>query len=266
MKKHNSKLFFGLGIGLISNLLVAFPLLAQQFTVSPLVTIVEAKSGQARGTISVINQAKDPLRMRVYTESFTYDKQKGFTFTAKDERSAAPYLQFSPREIEIPPGVTRNIRVAVSLPPSLPNQEYRVAVFLEDLKERTIKPNANNNVLLIKARVASVFFFSKGNSTANIQARSTSWNADNKKVSILLENQGTKSAYPDIDWRIDRNGKEIATDSIRGVIVQSQNSREVEVNFNYKLLKLTSGEYNLSGIVRVQYQKPAPFNLKFIVP
>lgn len=266
MKKHISRLFFGLGLGLTNSLFVALPLLAQQFTVSPLVTIVEAKNGQARATISVINQAKDPLRMRVYTESFTYDKQKGFTFTAKDERSAAPYLQVSPREIEIPPGVTRNIRVAVSLPPSLPNQEYRVAVFLEDLKEKSIKPNASNNVLLIKARVASVFFFSKGNNTANIQARTTIWNAESKKISVLLENKGSKTAYPDIDWKIDRNGKEIATDSIRGVIIQSQNSREVEVNFSDKLPKLTSGEYNLSGVIRVQDQKPAPFNLKIIVP
>jgi hypothetical protein len=266
MKKHNRKLIFGLGIGLVSNLLMAIPLLAQQFTVSPLVTIVDAKSGQARGTISVINQAKDPLRMRIYAESFTYDQKTGFTFTAKDDRSAAPYLQFSPREIEIPPGVTRNIRVAVSLPPSLPDQEYRVAVFLEDLKEKVVKPNVNSNVLSIKARVASVFFFSKGNSTANIQARTTVWNAENKKINILLENQGKKTAYPDVDWRIDRNGKEIAANSIRGVIVQAQNSREVEIKSNDQPLNLTSGEYNLSGIIRVQDQKPTPFNLKFIVP
>jgi hypothetical protein len=267
MIKCNKKMIWGLGTGLVANLLVAAPLLAQQFTVSPLVTIVDAKNGQARGLISVLNKAKDPLRMRIYAESFTYDQKKGFVFIPKDERSAISYLQFSPREIEIPPGVTRNIRVGVSLPPSLPDQEYRVAVFVEDLKERAVKPaGVNNNVLLIKARVASIFFFGKGNGVASVQAKAISWDVASKKASILLENQGARSAYPDVDWRITRNGQEIAQNSIRGVVVQSQNSREVEVNLGDKLTDLAQGEYNMSGTIRVRDQKLVPFDLKFVVP
>jgi P pilus assembly chaperone PapD len=264
--KFVGRIISGLGLAFAANLLATVPAWAQRFTVSPLVTIVETKSGQAKGSITVVNQGTDTLRMRVYAESFTYDRKQGFTFTAKDDRSAVPYLQFSPREIEIPPGVTRNIRVAVTLPANLPNQEYRVAVFIEDLKERATKPTNSGNVLLIRARVASVFFFSKGSSTAAIQSRMAMWDATSNKISILLENQGSRSAYPEVEWRIEKDGKEVAKDVIRGVIVQSQNSREIALQTGDKSLVLASGEYKISGNILVRGQKPVPFNLRVVVP
>jgi P pilus assembly chaperone PapD len=257
---------FAIGIGLLANSFFLFPANAQQYTISPLVTITEAKGGQARGSITVINRGNEPLRMRVYAESFTYDRQKGFVFTAQDDRSAAPYLQFSPRELEIPPGVTRNIRVGIALPNNLPNREYRVAIFVEDLKENNVRANGSNNILSIKTRVAAVFFFSKGNSTVDVQARTAIWDATNKKISILLENQGTRSSYPNVIWRIEQNGKEIANDSLRGVIVQSQNSREVGLQTNGKPVSLASGEYIISGTIIAEGQKPTPFSVKIVVP
>jgi P pilus assembly chaperone PapD len=264
--KYFRQMLLSLGMGLAANLSVLSAVWAQRFTIAPMVTIVETKSGQASGSISIFNQGQEPLKMRVYAESFTYDRLKGFTFVPQDNRSAAPYLQFSPREMEIPPGVTRNIRVAVTLPANLPDQEYRVAVFVEDLKERAINSNNGGNRLLIKARVASVFFFSKGSTTAEVQIRTAAWNAATKKVSILLENQGSKSAYPEIDWRMERNGKEVAKDNIRGVIVQSQNSREIALEPGQKPLDLASGEYDLSGTITIKGQKPTTFKLKLAIP
>ncbi len=263
--KQVKRVILGLGIGLMTNLLSCLPTWSQQFVVTPLVTIGEFKGGQAKGSIAITNKGNDPLRMRVYAESFTYDSKKGFTFTPKDNQSAVPYLQFSPRELEIPPGVTRNIRVAIAIPVNLPNQEYRASIFVEDLKEKSIT-SANGNALLIKARVASVFFFSKGSSTANIQARTAIWDAATKKVSLLLENQGQQTAYPEVTWRVEKDAKEVAKATIRGVIVQSQNSREVILNFNDQPLNLSSGSYSLSGNIIATGQKPTPFNIKLIVP
>jgi P pilus assembly chaperone PapD len=127
-----------LWIGLLSGIFFSLPVMAQQFSVAPMVTIVSTQGNSSKSSINVVNKGKEPLRVRVYAESFTYDSKKGFVFTQSDERSAVPYLQFSPREMEIPPGVTRNVRVSVTLPASLPDREYRAAVFIEDLKELVV--------------------------------------------------------------------------------------------------------------------------------
>jgi P pilus assembly chaperone PapD len=248
-----------------SGLMIMSPASAQQFSVSPLVTISGSVSGQSKGSINVTNKGQENLRVRIYAESFTYDRQKGFVFTAADDRSAVPYLQFSPREMEIPPGVTRNVRVAVTLPSRLGNQEYRAAVFIEDLKERQVRSN-NGGALSIRARVASVFFVGKGTGSANIQAVIASWDVANKKLNLLLENKGNQTAYPEVRWSIEKNGKEIAKDVFRGVVVQSENSREISLQSGAQPLNLAPGEYKLSGDILITGQKPIPFNIKVVIP
>jgi hypothetical protein len=254
------------GIQLLSTL----PATSQNFTLSPMVAISTAKGGQSRGSINVTNNAQEPVRMRVYAESFTYDQKKGFVSTAKDNRSAVPYLNFSPRELVIPPGVTRNVRVAVTLPPSLPDQEYRAAVFVEELKTKdiqTVNSPANSQKVSISLRIASVFFFSKGsNSIANIQARTASWNPTEKVVAVLLENTGKKTARPEVSWHIEKNGQVVAKDNINGVIIQAENSREIILHNNGKSPDLARGEYKIVGDIINSGQKPIAFSLPLIVP
>jgi hypothetical protein len=265
-----TQLAIGLAALVIFPLLDKLPAAAQNFTLSPLVTISTAKGGQSRGSLNVTNNAQEPVRMRVYAESFTYDRTKGFVFTPKDDRSALPYLNFSPRELVIPPGVTRNIRVAVTLPPSLPNQEYRAAVFVEELKAKdiqTINSPTPTQKLSISLRVGAVFFFSKGsNSIANIQARTIIWNPTDKKVAVLLENTGKQTARPEVSWRIEKNGHAVAKDVISGVIIQADNSREVVLQANGKSPDLDRGEYRIIGDIVNGGQKPITFNLPLIVP
>jgi hypothetical protein len=266
-----AKLVKGLSAAVSLHFLTALPAAAQNFTLSPMVTIATTKSGQSRGSINVTNNAQESVRMRVYVESFAYDRQKGFVFTAKDNRSAVPYLNFSPRELVIPPGVTRNIRVAVTLPPSLPNQEYRAAVFVEELKVKDIlqsaASSASNQKVSLSLRIASVFFFSKGSdSIANIQARTAIWNMADKKVAVVLENTGKQTARPEVSWRIEKNGQAVAKDIINGVIIQAENSREVILQTNGKSPDLARGEYKIVGDIINNGQKPIAFSLPLIVP
>jgi hypothetical protein len=253
---------FGAAIG--SSAILSLPLAAQQFTVSPLVTISGSTTGQSKGSINVTNQDRETLRVRIYAEHFTYDRRKGFVSIPSDSRSAVPYLQFSPREMEIPPGVTRNVRVAITLPPSLPNQEYRAVVFIEDLKEREVR--TNRSALSIKARVASVFFLSKGSSTSDLQSNSAVWDTTKKSLSISVENKGRQTAYPEISWRLEKDSKEIASNIVRGVIIQSENLRDIELQSVGQSLQLASGEYKLSGSISTNGQKPAPFSFRVLIP
>jgi hypothetical protein len=260
----------GLVAAISLQLFSILPAAAQNFTLSPLVTISTARSGQSKGSLNVTNNAQEPVRMRVYAESFAYDRKQGFISTPKDDRSAVPYLNFSPRELVIPPGVTRNVRVAVTLPASLPNQEYRAAVFVEELKSQDIQAvnsPANSQKVSVRLRIGAVFFFSKGsNNIANIQARIADWNSTDKKVTLLIENTGKQTTRPAVSWQIEKNGQAIAKDKIDGIIIQAENSREIILQTNGKSPDLTRGEYKIVGDIVNSGQKPIAFSLPLIVP
>ncbi len=259
-----------LTVAISLQLISTLPVGAQNFILSPVVTISTTKGGQSKASLNVTNSSSEPVRVRVYAESFTYDRKQGFISTPKDDRSAVPYLNFSPRELVIPPGVTRNVRVAVTLPTSLINQEYRAAVFVEELAVKNIKTVnalASNQKLSISFRLASVFFFSKGSdSIANIRARTAIWNPTDKKVTISLENTGKQTARPEISWRIEKNGQTVARNTINGIIIQSENSREVVLQTNGKPPNLTRGEYKIVGDIFNSGQKSIAFSLPLIIP
>jgi hypothetical protein len=239
---------------------------AQNFTVSPMITLAESKGGQAKSSVIVTNNAREPLRLRVFAEDFTYDRTKGFAIIKSHNRSAVPYLQFSPRELVVPPGVTRNIRVSTILPPSTPNGEYRVVLFLEDLKEKQIQNTGNSNPVVMKAKVASVFYISKGSIRADVQANSAIWDNKAKKLALVLSNKGQRSAYPNVDWKIEKDGKEIAKSVIAGVVLQSESDREVTLQNVNNSLSLSSGVYNLSGEISNVDKQKIPFSLKVTIP
>jgi P pilus assembly chaperone PapD len=240
---------------------------AGYFSVSPMVTISDTKGSQAKGAINVTNNGTEPVRMRIYAEDFTYERTKGYVTTSKHERSAIPYIQFSPRELTVPPGVTRNVRVGITLPPSAPDGEYRAAIFVDQLSEQEVKTDApKKNQVVMLARVASVFFIAKGGVKANLQVNSAIWNNQQKNLNIVLTNQGKKSAYPNVFWKISQNGKEINDGSILGVVLQSDTDREVTLRTKDKNLSLPSGNYQLSGEIVNNGQKPVPFSIGVSIP
>src|SRR4028118_870105 len=132
-----------LTIGILSTTLLWGGKSVAQVSISPLVIEVEAKRGQAQGVINVGNSTNEPFRARVYAEPFTYSRDAGFQTLKKGEQAdLTPYLQFSPTELNVPPGVERRIRYIVRLPPSMQEGEYRAVVFTENLKE-SINENGN---------------------------------------------------------------------------------------------------------------------------
>ncbi len=259
------KLCLSFGLSVFTAISTIAPVKAEQYNVAPMVTIATAKSGQAKGSINVTNSGKEPLRMRIYAEDFTYDRKQGFTSTGNHAKSAIPYLQFSPRELVIPPGVTRNVRVGTTLLPSLPDGEYRAVLFVEDLKEQDVKANTGNAVI-IKTRVASVFYVSKGAASADLQVNTAIWDNTAKKLNIVLSNKGKKTDYTTINWQVGKDGKQIAKDRILGVLVQSENEREVTLQVGEKNLSLPSGNYTLSGEIVTDKNKSTPFNVKVDIP
>jgi hypothetical protein len=255
----------GLTMGL--NTILSFPALAQtvSISVSPMVTIQPIKGAQSRSSFSVTNSSTIPIRTRIYAQDFDYDRSEGYTKTETHSNSASPYLQFSPKELVIAPGVTREVRVSITIPPSQPDREYRVAVFTEDLTEREITSTKTQVVTIIRPQIASIFYISKGNLTPELSAIGAIWDPKNKKPRLLLKNKGKASAYPDVEWKLSQGNKEVAGSTIFGVVLQAERERLSDIN-TFSETPLQPGQYTLAGEVNSKDGKKIPFSFSLTVP
>lgn len=234
-------------------------------TVSPMVTIAPIKGAQSRSSFSVTNNGQTPIRTRIYAQDFDYDTQKGYTKIGTHANSANPYLQFSPKELVIAPGVTREVRLNVTIPPSKPDGEYRVAVFTEDLTERKITESKNKYVTIIRPQIGSIFFVSKGNISSQLSAISVGWNPETSKPRLVLKNQGQKSAYSEVNWKLKQGNTEVASHSIQGIVLQAGRDRAIDLKIPTET-KLAPGAYTLTGDIDNKDGKTVPFSLNVNIP
>jgi hypothetical protein len=250
-----------------STILVSAPVYAQSvsITVSPMVTIAPVKGAQSRASFSVTNNGQTPIRTRIYAQDFDYDIQKGYTKTGTHANSANPYLQFSPKELVIAPGVTREIRLNITIPPSKPDGEYRVAVFTEDLTERKITDPKSKQITVIRPQIGSIFFVSKGNISSQLSAVSVGWNPETSKPRLVLKNQGQKSAYSEVNWKLKQGNTEIASHSIQGIVLQAGHDRAIDLKISTET-KLAPGAYTLTGDIDNKDGKTVPFSLNVNIP
>jgi hypothetical protein len=233
------------------------------FNISPMVNILSLRGGKAKGVINVANNGKGPLRMRIYSENFTYERSKGFVTTDNHPQSAVNYLQFAPRELIVPPGITRNVRVGTTIPANLPDGEYRAAIFVEDLNEKDIT-NSQGQQIKLQARVACVFYFSKGATKSDLSMAAAIWHPASKDLMMVLGNKGKKTSYPAVNWRLEKEGKVVAEEKISGILLQSQTEREIALQLT--AVRPTAGNYALVGEIKEANQKPIPFNIKVVIP
>lgn len=259
-------IFGGLAIASISTI-SSTPVRAQSISigVSPMVTISKTKGAQARASFSIINNGQVPIRTRIYAQDFDYDPEKGYVKTASHPNSANPYLQFSPKELVVPPGVTREVRLNVTIPPSKPDGEYRIAVFTEDLTERKIADSKNKYVTIVRPQIGSIFFISKGTVTPQLSAVSVGWNPETNKPRLLLKNQGQGSAYANVNWKLKQGDTEITSRLMEGIVLQAGRDRATDLNIAPGT-KLTPGKYTLVGKIDNRDGKNIPFSLNVTVP
>jgi P pilus assembly chaperone PapD len=217
-----------------------------QIGISPLVIEAQESAGQSQSTINVINNTSTPFRARVYAESFTYDKDKGFKTIPSHPESLVPYLKFSPRELNVPAGVTRRVRLNVSLPASLPVGEYRSVIFTENLEQQK-EPDKKGAVATITTRIGVVMFVRKGEGAPKLTITTANWNPVTRQVSVVMNNAGKSSTYADVNWQISQSGQKIKTGKANTIGIISNSDRAIKINIPEPELKLKPGKYQLSG-------------------
>lgn len=240
-----------------------------QVSLSPLKTEVQTNRGQAQGVINITNTSNETFRARVYAESFTYNRDKGFESLPSSPSDLRPYLQFSPRELIVPPGTTRRVRLNARLAPNLPAGEYRTMIFTEPLKQVT---TTNNNGITtnIITRIGSAFFVRKGDVSPKLAVDSVRWNAEAKKIQLLVRNSGKASAYTSIKWTLKQGGTVLKSGETPDTGIVPDGDRNLILNQSKKdELALGPGTYQLSGELmwgEDNEKSKLPFKLNLIVP
>lgn len=238
-----------------------------QVGLSPLVIYTEIEQGQGQGVISVRNASNEPFRARVYAEAFTYDRDTGFqTLPEESADNLVPYLQFSPRELVVPPATERRIRFVAQLPPSLEDQEYRAVIFTERLEENEVLDPSSGQTVGVVARVGTTVYAHKGDlALPSFQATEAVWTPEDNLLQMLVENQGEISALPVANWTLQREGVDVAEGSVPpwGIIAGQERYMPLELP---ESVSLSPGQYQVSGEFVLEQGLVEPFSLVFSVP
>ena len=243
-------------------------------TISPLVIETAAKQGQAQGNITVTNGDTKSFRSRVYTEPFTYDLETGFKLLDSSPFDLTPYLQFSPRELEVPGTDNRRIRFIARFPPSLPDGEYRTMLFTENL-EATFQEEQNSSKgaifrTAIVPRIGVAVYVRKGNISHNLTAVNARFDSKSQQLQLLVKNRGKASVITQGEWTIKKENKQIYNGRGIDTTVIAEGERYLTVDYSNaaKKIQLEPGEYQLSGNLGwgVNQTNKIPFSVKFIVP
>ena len=236
----------------ISGIIVMKPAYGRLF-LSPMYLKMESQQGQSSGVLQVGNTSSKPIRVRLSATAFTYDENGIFQRlsaqkNAKSNPSLAhdltPYLHYSPREMEIPGNSSRQVRLISLLLPSLPEGEYRTAIFAETLQETT---NAQGSKVGLNMSIGSALYVAKGEIQPEITVDGTNFNPKNKEIKLLVNNTGTATAKGNITWTLKQGKKVISSGESGGSFLPNSQTNIVLNRHENNQKTLTTGIYQLEG-------------------
>jgi P pilus assembly chaperone PapD len=246
----NNKAFLNRFFGALFGITVgSFPLFGMnpalaQVGLSPVVLQEEMVRNRAQSVLRVTNPSNAPIRIRVYSQPFTYEREVGFTYLTESEQDLTPYLQFSPREFVIPPGEEQRVRLIALFPPEMTHSEYRAVVFTETLAEDTA---AAANTAGIQTRIGSTIYIRQTGEEAELSVIDAEWNAVTNQIDLLVSNEGGATARPDAHWSLLQGEETIASGKSGDTTVIAESDRVLRLPFGSDAELPASGTYNLTG-------------------
>jgi P pilus assembly chaperone PapD len=238
-----------------------------QVQISPMLIEIQANRGQADGVIEITNTSNKAFRARVYVQPFTYS-DKGFETLPSSSNDLTPYLQFSPRELNVPANTNRRIRFIARLAPNLPDGEYRAVVFTENLEETKVT-NQQGNTFNIKTRIGTTVYVRKGNVSPKLGVDSASFNNKERQIQVLVSNSGKSSTVASVNWKLQQGERVVQTGTRVPSAVIAQSQRNLLLDFPIKDQKLAPGNYQLVGELVVgesPNSRSIPFNVNVAIP
>lgn len=240
------KLRFGLAIALSTCTCLVASVAQAQVGLTPMVIQEEISRNRAQSVLRVFNPSNQPIRVRVYAQPFTYDRDKGFTFVSGSEDDLSPYLQFSPREFVVPPGEQQRVRLIALFPPDLEQPEYRAIVFTEALAENNDAAAGSENATNIQTRIGSTVYVRQGEIAADLSVVSAQWNSMTQQIDLLVTNAGGATVRPSAEWALQRNGETVMTGKIGNTTVIAEGDRFLRLVLPENASP-AAGTYELTG-------------------
>lgn len=260
LSRNLAKYCYGWALGVAC--LMASPAAFAQMGLSPLVIESEAQRGRAQGVLRVSNNSGEAMRVRVYAEPFTYERDAGFTPLESSAADLTPYLQFSPRELVIPARGERRVRLITLFPPNLPEGEYRAVIFTEPL-DASRPPGSNVGIV---TRVGATMYVRQGDSPVSLSAMAAQWNAGEQRVELLVANDGVVSARPKATWTLQQAGQTMTAGETIVTSVIAGRDRNLYLTPE---TTLPPGTYEVTGELiwrEGDTDQTQPFSLSFNVP
>ncbi|HJU53368.1 MAG TPA: copper resistance protein CopC [Pyrinomonadaceae bacterium] len=136
----------------------------------------------------------------------------GFYKAGARPLSASPWIIYSPAEVTVQPGQTHSIRVTITVPKDATPGDHLAALIVEQRPD-TIKLNRNARQMVMRFRMASMFYITVPRATrrgtlANLQART---DARGIVVTPTLKNEGNSVVRPISSIKVvDASGRTVA--------------------------------------------------------
>ncbi len=247
---------------IVSSSLLSVTVAKAQVKLSPLLIDTTAKAGQARGVIDIRNTSDREFRARMYAEPFTYDRNNGFKTLTTSPFDLRPYLQFSPQEVNIPPGGLRRVRMTVKLPQNIPDGEYRAIIFTEPLIDPATTDTINKTSIV--TRIGTAFYVRQGNVSPNLSLNGVTWNSTAKKLQLLVKNSGKASIQSMVTWSVNQGSKVVQTgESPVATIIAGEDRYLLMQNVQAQGEPLSPGNYQVSGTITSGQETKQTQNFNF---
>lgn len=267
---------------------IGFPLVlsnqmaqAQSLNLIPSIVELNSEGGQSEGVFNIVNASTTaPIRARLYAEPFSYT-DRGFRPEPNSKADLTPYLVFSPRELTLGPGQSRQVRLVTRIPKDITNKEYRAVVYVQSLTESPDNPNAPKDVVTVTmglaTRIGATVYARQGKIAPNFNITGVEYNPKERQILLGVQNTGNGSTRPYIEWTIKQGDKEIVSQVSEPTSIVPESSRKFPISYPAKDEKpLPAGTYNFSGkLVWVNKgwalnsktdQNVLPFNFPLTIP
>ena len=218
-------------------------------TETTVVVNVDYKSG---------SDAAKPVRLVASLNDWTMttDGQVAFFPAGTRADSASSWMIYSPGEAPVMPGTTHQIRVTVSVPANATPGDHLAALIVEQRPDN-LRIAANTRQMIVRYRMASVFYIKVGGVTRKGDLRDLLAEADGDGIVVkpLLQNDGNSVVRPTASVSIaDADGKpvaELAEAETLPVLAGSGSRQSIRID-----KQLPAGKYTVR--YRVDFQDGQP--------
>jgi P pilus assembly chaperone PapD len=136
----------------------------------------------------------------------------GFYKAGARPNSAAPWIIYSPAEVTAQPGRTHSIRVTITVPKDAAPGDHLAALVVEQRPD-TIKLNSNARQMVMRFRMASVFYVTVPRATRRGTLENLQASADARGIVVTptLKNEGNSAVRPVSSLKVvDAAGRTVA--------------------------------------------------------